>query len=212
MTLGEFYTLLRTVIARGSSMDPLLPTFTTQAVRWLERNNTFKYMVDVSTPTLGLGKFASFASLGLPTDGTLKSIDSFTVQVPDEILAVRQQPDVTWITIPQGVPTLYWIDWKNEQLQWNAEVMEPRAARLHYAQFSQVPASLSQTFWLLENASDVLLYQAVVQFGMVMRDVQLAQSYAAMRDQGLRTLALHQESQEQANSELWMGRIREAYE
>jgi hypothetical protein len=50
-----------------------------------------------------------------------------------------------------------------------------------------------------------------VQFAMVMRDVQLAQSYAAMRDQGLRTLALQQEAQEQANSELWMGRIREAY-
>jgi hypothetical protein len=211
MTLGEFYTLLRTVIARGSSMDPLLPTFTAQALRWLERNNSFKYMVDVNTTVLPLGNEAGFAALGLPVDETLKSIDSVTVEVPEQILQVKQVMDVSWVTEPPATPTLYWIDWKNKKLRWNAEVNEARPVRLHYAQFSLLPSSTASSLWLLENASDVLLYQAVVQFAMVMRDVQLAQSYAAMRDQGLRTLALQQEAQEQANSELWMGRIREAY-
>lgn len=191
-------------------MDPLLPTFTKQATRWLERNNTFRYMIDTVNTTLPLGETAAFTALGLPTD-RLKSIEEVVIQVPDGLVKVRQVTATDWVEVPKGVPTLYWIDWKNNLLEWNAQVVDPRPVKIRFAVFSEVPDSLYAETWLTQNASDVLLYQAVVQFAMLMRDTELAQNYAAMRDQGLRTLALQQEAQEQTNSELWMGSIREPY-
>lgn len=192
-------------------MDPLLPVFTKQAVRWLERNNTFNYMVETAEVVLPLGETAGFAALGMPTDESVKSIEELLLYVPNGIVRARQVSAVDWVYVRPATPSLYWIDWRNKLVEWNAEVAEPLTAKVRFALFSDVPDSLSASLWLTENASDVLLYQAVVQFAMTMRDNDLAQNYAAMRDQGLRTLALQQEAQEQANSEIWMGRVREPY-
>jgi hypothetical protein len=168
-------------------------------------------MVHTIDSVLPIGKTAAWASIGLPIDGSMKSIESCHVQVDDKLIKVQQATGEDWVYVPQGVPTLYVINWADQLLEWNADVQEHYAVKLRYSVFTTLPDNLSEEIWLTQNASDVLLYQAVVQFAMAMRDVELAQSYAAMRDQGLRTLALQQEAQEQTNSEIWMGRVREPY-
>jgi hypothetical protein len=44
VNLGDFHDLVKDIFNRGTKLDAVIPTFTRQAARWLERNYTFQYM------------------------------------------------------------------------------------------------------------------------------------------------------------------------
>lgn len=201
MNLETFHTLVRNSIARGTSMDDMIPLAVRQAVRWLERNYSLGYMHKFKTFTL-LSSGADPRIVAMP-HARVKAVKFLRLLLPTGQYAYLTQVMGQEVDSPEGdIPAGYWVE--GERLWLDTPPKEDFPAELLWVEYTEWPTVGTAEHWLLNHAEDVLLAQTVLQLGPQLRDDKLMGLYKGLRDEGLRTLTLAEDERNQSNANLIM--------
>lgn len=205
-TLGDFKTLVREALKRGTSLDSYIPSRIAQAARWIERNRTYQYM-------------KRWVSLGpLDPDGDNPHIISLYGLRVKALVALRYyDPDATDLeegerkfidvsliepkdrtTRKFGNPSGYWMDGVSN-IVLDAIPEEALEFEGHIVQYSAWPTDDDARHWLIENAEDVLLAKTMDLFTPLIRDTALKAIYDGQLATGLTTMHNAEEDLQQEN-------------
>lgn len=196
-TVGEFYDDLRETARRGLSLEKQWPVWAKQALRFLERNNTFSYM------------HGTYAYVPLPDtlDFTLaipriKSVDEIGYLGGDlGTIPLRKIARVGTGGFGPGDPARFWLEGGTVRLAGRLEESKPLIIRL--TAYSDWPQAQAETHPMLEFADDLLKYQILYQQAPALRKVDQMQGWGALRDEALRA-ALIASDEGEKESEAWM--------
>lgn len=185
MIISELYSAISESINRGTSYDSALPLWTRRAVRWLERNNSFKYMERYVSFTLDPAS-ASPRVIAMPA--LLKSFN-FMRLVDDDgtyhpIVQVDPQ-DVTAISTNED-PKGFWLDGV-EYLWLDAIPAEERSGEMSYVQYTTWPSDTAEEPTILKLADDLVHAQTIMTMAPLLRDADLLQVMKAVRDEALKS-------------------------
>ena len=184
MKLEDFHNLVSFELKRGTSLDSQIPLYVKQSVNFLERNTPLKYMEEWVTLTLEPGD-----------------------QIVDFVWAfrswkfLRYAQDAEWFYLskrdpreeltPGGpsVPTKY-SQVGVRYIRFNAPNQSSQNLALEgiVYKFSDWQTTRPDfRHFLLEQASDLLLYQTMMRIGVSIKDPRMAEMYKPMRDEALQT-------------------------
>ncbi len=200
-TLGEFHTLVGQVFNLDDRMDAFIPAATRQAARWIERNQTIRYMkrTELYNKTGGTDNVLSIGAAG-----NVKGLDAVAIYEEnnyDNLIAELDHEDlINTQTADEGVPSAF--DYRTIILASDtdpADDAEPEiildiVPAINYSfavntvRYSTWPTSLTVTHWLLENAEDILLARTCIQLGPIAREPEITQFYSPLLNDGLQTL------------------------
>lgn len=192
MILGDFHEMVDLSLGRGSAVTDLIPSFTRQAVRWMERNHTFAYMQQFVLLELDVSALDTprYIELG---PGAPKAIPFFRWVGDDgyyakvERISPADQDFLADATAAKP-PTGYWLD-GIARLVLNATPTEDLSGELRLDRYTSWPVENDDfEHWLMDYAEDVLLAQTLLGLSARLRDPKLRETYKEMRDEGLHTL------------------------
>ena len=184
MKLSEFNSLVSTYLKRGTSLDAIIPKAAPMALSFLERNYTFKYMEVFKTVQLMAGD----RTITLPLNMVTKSISMMRFINNDgsykEINRVMPR-DLKGTGV--GCPTGYWLS-GTTTIVFDMTSPSNVNGEAILNVFTTWPTGPDETHPLLIMASDVMIYQTLINMAAYMRDSELVGAYKLMRDEGLNTL------------------------
>lgn len=183
MTLGEVIDRVRAEARRGNSLDDVIPAKVAEAVAWLERNHTFPYMRRRSSGTVVPANPTPLSSLG--PSGRVKSIIGLWWTDAGRV-RVFQATVRDWDELGKHRPRRFWV--AEGQCWWDAEYDQSLPFECDWVQFVGAPSSFSQSFWLSENAPDLVVYKAMELLAATMRDSELMGLYRTLAAEALQTL------------------------
>lgn len=169
-------------ISRGTQLDTKIEARIQQAVRWFERNQNMQYMqrfVDFTLPS-------SQRAIALPLRPKrfelirYKSTDGVYVRLP------KVSPHEV-VDNAGDYPSGWWLD-AEQFIRLDTEPKEDLVVEILYYQFSETPVGDTSTHWLFDNGIDFVVYQTMIYMAPLMRELDLVQFYAGLRDEALRTL------------------------
>jgi hypothetical protein len=187
MNLGEFHAEIKASLARGDSLDAIIPGYTRRAALWMERNYTFQYMkqfleVDID-PTLA--STPRYIELG---PGAPKAIPMFRWVLGDGTYMPLTKVDPLRLdALEVSTPESYWLD-GTRRIILSSTPGEVLHGELRIDRYTPWPAELTFTHWLLDRAEDVMLAQTLIMMSIHLRDPRLRDNYKQMRDEGMLTL------------------------
>lgn len=194
-TLGEFYDDLRKTIARGTSTDAQMKTWTRQAIKHLERNNSFDYMRDyyliVPEPD------STYMDLGFE-GRKLKAVEHLGV--------ITSSGQIGWsgkmgFQGGYGAHNFGGYAINKDRIFFNGMVPGSPGLLLLASFFSSLPEKETETHPLLELSDDCVKWQVMVYANA--RDKAAVATWAALRDEALRT-TLTSDDEFQKSSDLAM--------
>jgi hypothetical protein len=208
-TLGQFHERVRRTINRGSAYNQDIIDQTRFAVKWLERNYSFRYMRDLFSATLaentrtitydgGTGvKSVKFFRLLLLADseywylekGEPRDFSDFGVDRPSKYFVEEDKVFITNCKSDADYPVdllLYkYTAWPDTAL--NA--------------FD----TATYTHWLLDNGEDLLFAHTLVNMSSILKSNRLAVEQKPLRDEALRTIIMAEEEWDQTDGAHAMG-------
>ena len=197
--MGDFHTLVRDTIKRGTSLDSLISTAARQSARLVERNYTLQYMRRYVTfsldPAADKPRAIPFPSV------RVKSIRFIKLILDDGTFSFVEKADPRQLVeTATELPTHYWLD-AFDNIWFNNTPDQVYPAEMDAVQFTDWSALTStSTHWLLDNADDLLLAQTMLQLSPQIRDDKMMALYKVLRDDALRTLLLSEEELEGSNT------------
>ena len=184
MRLEDFHNMVSFELKRGSSLDSQIPMYVKQAVNFLERNAPLKYMEEWVTLKLE------------PNDQVVDFVWSFR-----SWKFLRYEQDTEWFYLqkrdpreeitPSGptTPTKY-SQIGVRYLRMNAPWRGPGDLVLEGIVYKFTDWQTTQPdfrHFLLEQASDLLMFQTMLRIGASIRDGRLDPAYRPLRDEALKT-------------------------
>lgn len=202
MTLGEFHTLLRDTIKRGDSLDESIPQYVAMAVRFIERNYTFKYMEHLASLQMVEGdrvveltryykkvEFVRFT----PYD----TISDYTYLHPTEARQI--------VRPSTGAPAELFLLGTNK-LIFNPIPDTAYSGEVLMVAYTDWPTALDSRHYLLDIAPDLLLGQTAMMMAIgPMRDPRMVEGYKLMRDEAIKTLETADDELRYGGADLRMG-------
>ncbi len=197
MTLGELISLVSSSIARGTSLDAQIPNFIRMAARWIERNNSFKYM-----ERFGQFSFNTEANeprrMTLPTD-RLKRLEMVRGVYTDGSFQKQKHIEpVELNSIQSGMPKSFWLD-GTSCLVFDKTPDENYVEELQWVEYTAWPTNAAAETWLLLHAEDLLLARTMMHMAPFMRDQKLAAYWQELFTTSLNTV-LHADADLRAGS------------
>lgn len=202
LTVGDFYTDLRAMLKRGTSLDAELPGACRRAVRWIEQNHSLEYMrrrlvVDVAggatIVALPSASYKAILSLGYRADG-----DWIGLTRRDFDTASRND----WGT-PTG-PRLYQLD-GGSNLVLDVAPSTDLTLRGWWSLYSDWPSVPEASHWLLANAETLLRSQVMLEFALFNRDERSAALFSGMREEQIKVLQNAEYEARYANQDIVLG-------
>lgn len=202
MTKATFEADISAIINRGTRYDSYIEGYTARAIAFLERNYSFKYMERFCEFTVSAG---SNEPEVLPYPSRLKEM-SFMRFIKDdgEYHYIKQGDPQQFAFSPTNVdladlPTHYHID-ADQRIWLNKRVTEDQSGELMYYQFTDwSDVESGDTHWLLDHAEDVLFAHTIIQMGPLLRMPDLMSIYREMLPELMKSLAIAQEANKQAD-------------
>jgi len=202
-TVSSFLTVLRATVARGSSLDALLPSALHNALRYIEMNYNMKYM----------RLRTSISVLAASTNYTWTGDDSTNLKVVRDLYwygsdgtkyDLRQvQPyeiESNTGSDPSGfylVPEQQTDGSINHQFYFDAPHSEARTLRLQAYTYRGWNGNEAATnVWLLNNAEQLVLARCMIQLAPVMRDQAIMQMWATVFQDNLGAVLQAQDEME----------------
>jgi hypothetical protein len=184
MKLEDFHSMVSFELKRGTSLDSQIPLYVKQAVNFLERNSPLKYMEEWVTLKLELNdqivdfvwSFRSWKFLRYAQDA-----EWFYLQ--------KRDPREEFTPAGPTVPTKY-SQIGMRYLRLNAPWRGPGNLELEgiVYKFSDWQTTRPDfRHFLLEQASDLLLYQTMLRIGASIKDSRVDALYRPLRDEALKT-------------------------
>lgn len=182
MNLGEFHSNVSTSLNRGTTLDDRIPVRVKQAVNWIERNYTFKYMEqfrllqiakdDRTVKLNSLIKSWKFIRL-IKKDGAYSYLNKIE---PQDALGLASELRAYWVV-------------GNSALILNSVPTENLSGEAMWIGYTDWPSETTSRHFLLDVASDVVLGQTLMFMAIFdMKDPRMLAEYKGMRDEGLNTL------------------------
>ena len=184
MKLGDLHTEISSILARGSSVDSLIPAAVRRAALWIERNHTFKYMERFSEVTLGKGD--NPRRVRLPSI-RIKSIEVFRINVDGTFYPLKHIDPEDMASVPEELPRGFWLDGVSFAVL-NATPDQEYSAEIQWTAFTEWPSDTNAENWLLMMAEDLLLAQSILMLGPVLRNDALMKMWVGMRNEALKTV------------------------
>lgn len=179
-TLGEFYDDLRLTLARGSSEDKRIATWTRQAIRFLERNNTFDYMRDFYVVVPEPDSY-SFDLEFVDPPKRMKSLDALGMISSSGAVASLSKIGFRGA---RGGSSFGSYSINKDTVSFSGQVLGSPGLLLLASFFSTLPEQ-SETHPLLDLSDDLVKWQVMIYANA--RDSKTAATWAALRDEALRT-------------------------
>lgn len=200
LTVGDFYSDVRTTIARGAVLDSRLPILARQAVRLLERNNTFEYMRDTYfvIPEEGLNFF------DLPTDQfpVLKDVETLAYFGVNGGHIYLDKIDRNAVGVNSwALPNEFYI--QNRRLFLlgaKKEDITDYPLLLQTSCYSTWPSDEAEEHPLLDLADDLIKWQIQLTNTVGLRSQEELQGYKLLRDEALRSVLLAQDQADRPSS------------
>lgn len=179
-TLGEFYDDLRLTLARGNSEEKKIATWTRQAIRFLERNNTFDYMRDFYYVVPEPDSYYFDLEFDSPPR-RLKSVDALGV-----IMSGGGVQPLSKIGFRGafGHKAFGGYSVNKDTVTFSGQIIGSPGLILLASFFSELPEQ-SETHPLLELSDDLVKWQVMIYANA--RDSKATATWAALRDEALRT-------------------------
>lgn len=196
-TLGEFLDDLRQTVARGNSQDQRLRTWTRQAIRFIERNNTFDYMRDFYY-VVPLPDSYSFDLEFVEPPRRLKAVEALGV-----IMASGQIQTLSKIGHrgAGGQRGFGGYSVNKDTITFSGQVLGSPGLLVLASFFSELPEEETETHPLLELSDDLVKWQVMIYANA--RDKAAVGTWGALRDEALRT-ALVSDDEFQKETDLYM--------
>lgn len=182
--LGDIYDQIKDSLARGSTLDAIIPSYTQMAARWIERNYSLKYM-------------ERFAEFNMLTDSEqprmielpnrrIKSIRFLRIPQGDEYFYLKKIDPQDQKHVPK-VADSYWQDgWCS--LVLSAPVAEDTLFEIGFYEYSAWNTGREACHWLSENCPDLLTSLTLMRLARRIRDERMFLVYKGERDEALKTL------------------------
>lgn len=204
MKLEDFHRMVSSEVKRGDRLDAMIPLYTKQAVNFLERNWPLKYMEEWVYITLAPGdqvvdmiwSFRNFRFLRRPSatewlymrkanpqeETMMAGMDTGHAYAQDTTLNKYFQIGVRYVRF---------------NAVWNgAENLPIEGIVYKYSDWQQTKPDFRH--FLLDQGSDLLLYQTMLRIGAAIRDPRVKDLYLGLRDEALRTFLTADEDSEYA--------------
>lgn len=215
MNLEDFHKLVSFELRKGSSLDANIPFWTKQAVNFLERNTAMKYMEEPIELTLQLGDqtvdflwaFRSFRYIRYACGGAWKYVNKIDsrdeLAVPgysgSTVVYPQNDPMLTPAMANPGAPITGFSQIGQRYIRFNCPwngVAPVVMSGLVYRYSDWQTTKKDYKNYLLEQGSDLLLYQTMLRIAAAVRDQKLAEVYRPLRDEALKSFAAADEDAE----------------
>ena len=175
MPLGTFTARVRTALARGTSLDTLIPTWISEAARQIERNYTFQYMK--RWLTLEADASSDYPHIISIAGYEFKRFFSLRYLGEDQRFhdLPKREPNYRATRIA-GTPTSYWLDGVSN-IVLDAIPEEDLELELHAHLYSTWGTEDSWDHWLLRNAPDLLRSMTLMMAAQDLRDPKMYETY-----------------------------------
>lgn len=202
MALADFYAIISEAINQQDRLDGFIPSAVAQAVRWLERNYTFRYMRRRESWTLAA------AASSITLDEYVKAIDQASAwkdATGSEIQVLVYDPHLLDVDPSTSYPEKFrtMVDGTagtnigNDNLIMLVDKVADQAypimsMTVRYTQWSALGKTSGH--WLLRHAEDVLLNRTLIQMKQFLRDAELIKDATELMQEGLKTLLVSDEA------------------
>lgn len=184
MKLDDFHKMVSFEVKRGSSLDVWIPAYVKQAVNFLERNAPLKYMEEWVTLQLEpndqivdmVWAFRNWKFLRYSADGEwtyLQKRDPREEITPDGPTAISKYSQIGMRYIRFNAP---WRGTGNLHLE---------GIVFKFSDWQQTRPDFRH--FLLEQASDLLLYQTMIRIAASIKNPNMTSQYQPLRDEALKT-------------------------
>lgn len=208
LTIGDFYEDLRATIARGTGINSRLPTLCRQAVRLLERNNTFDYMRDIFflIPEPGV----NFFDLDETSIPILKAVESLAYYGVNGGSLYFEKVNKLSLGPNNGtLPNQFYLKGRRLFLLGAPQTaVTDYPLLLNSSAYSTWPTDENETHPLLDLADDLILWQIQLRNSVGFRSQEEIAGIKLMRDEALHTvMASQQEAEQESNASMqyWGG-------
>lgn len=202
MALADFYAMISDAVNQQDRLDNFIPVAVRQAVRWLERNYTFRYMSRREQLTL------ADASSSITLDAYVKTINEATIlktATGSEVQVLNYDRALLVVDPTEACPETFRVmvdgtagtNIGNDDLIMLFDKTSDQAYPVMTltVRFTQwLSLGYSDTHWLLDHAEDVVLNRALVQMKQFLRDPELIADAEQVMAEGLRTLLIAEEA------------------
>jgi hypothetical protein len=196
VNLGDFHDLVKDTYNRGTKLDAVIPAFTRQVARWLERNYSFKYMHVLE-------------SFVVDPDGTTPRLVTLPNE-PKELRFVRfvLQPSTVYNSTsvvkyaylrqidPKEsygraveIPTEFWMNGTREleMVSMTDETVD-LDLEVDASWYTDWPTDADEEPWLILNAEDVMLAAVCIALGPYDKNPDMMLRFQPLFDRGIETL------------------------
>ncbi len=207
-TLGEFYTIVRGALARGTSLDLKIPYTVRRAVKFIERNYSLKYMEKYGTVLVEAASEhpdeISVASPFVKSVIYLRYTDPYlqNYKYLGKIHAREQQRREYHSLTTRDFPQKYWQVGRNI-LRLDIPVQDDIDFEIQWFEFTSWPVENSEGLpapWLIANAEDLVLAQTMMFFAPELRDPRLTEIWRGTRDEALKTVSMANDEADEEDS------------
>ncbi len=191
---------------RGNSVNNVLPSKILQAIQWIERNYSLKYMQKLQAFDLFASatleapyilvdnlkeiEFVRIVDISLDGSGTYNYLTAFSDPMDQKTISV-------------GSPTNYYQ--QGEQHIW-FDAIPSEALDCHVGFYQYTGAiDIDDTCWLFDNVLDVVVAKTMQLMAPWLRQPMLMQAYAPMLQEGMKTLIKASEDAKLANTSVQYG-------
>lgn len=196
-TLGEFLDDLRLTVNRGNSQDQRLRTWTRQAIRFIERNNTFDYMRDFYFVVPEPDSY-SFSLNFIDPPRRPKAVEALGVVMVNGQIQPLSKIGHRGAGGNKGFGG-YSVN--KDTISFSGQVQGSPGLLVLASFFSELPAKESETHPLLDLSDDLVKWQVMIYANA--RDKGAVTTWGALRDEALRT-ALISDDEFQKETDLSM--------
>lgn len=188
-TLSDIHTRVRSIMARGNSLDDLIVSTVRAAARKIEQNRTYQYM-----KKFGVATFDTTSDLPyiIDTPNHFKRVKLVRLVVDDQYYRIRRGLDSEQLSLESGVPDRYELD-GTSRLVFNAIPDQDYEVHIFFDTYTSWPTEDSATNWLIENGEEALVREAVFLLRGDQRDKRVADMDKLLRDEAYRSLLIADE-------------------
>lgn len=206
MNLGDIHDLVRKALARGTSEDSAIPSRVEMAVRWLERNSTFKWMERFTTletkPDAAQPRAISMPNRLVKSIRFLRRVDPdgayyrYDQMDPATMSGLTTEPGAA---NPDSIGGGFWLDGLSYLYLSHpvTAVYSFEFAWISYSDWNKSDENLQNP--VIDRAADFLVAQAMIYFTADKVDSERQAIWRAIRDEAL--VGLHGADQELVESE-----------
>lgn len=188
MTFSEFIDLVSSEMNKGTTYDTFIPARVRMAGQRIEQNYSLKYMETLDDLTLEVDE----SEIDVPTRmKSLLWLRRTTDQVPPTFVYLHQVDAEQFLFLQDDFPSGFWQE-GNASFHFDAEPTDD-AVPLEiyynrYTDWASASAESTDTFWLLDNATSLMLAMTMKLLGPVAREKDWLGLYEEMQEEGERVL------------------------